>query len=164
MDALEGCTAIMQWKALYNIKQYHNWENSVLSAFLRKDKGPFAAKLVGITRHNVTDVEEFEKKMAHGLPYMEKFSSHKAATGRKIETGFDHENAPAEGDTAKELQRNEIVLLSGWNSKEQYDNFRDSEDYKEFIQVRTATTWFERVRCSMAKCLINSRCADYPLR
>lgn len=109
-----------------------------------------AAKLVGITRHNVSDLEDFEKKLAHGLPYMEKFSAHKAAAGRKIET----DDAPAEGDVAKELQRDEIVLLSGWNSKEQYDDFRESEEYAEFIQVRSATTWFERVRCPVIKPLL----------
>ena len=157
----------MQWKALYNIVQYHNWESSVLSAFLHKDKGTMAAKVVGITRHNVSDVEDFEKKLAHGLPYMEKFSTYKAAAGRKIETDPDHEIAPAEGDTAKELQRDEVVILGGWNSKEQYDDFRDSEEYKEFVQIRAVTTWFERVRCVLEKrffgcdmltlCFTNSR-------
>jgi hypothetical protein len=86
---LEGCEAVMQWKGLYDIVQYHNWESSVLSSFLHKSKGPMTGKLVGITRHNVSDLAEFEKKLAHGMPYMERYSGHKGAAGRKIEIDSD---------------------------------------------------------------------------
>lgn len=150
LNALEGCQAVMRWKALYDIVQYHNWESSALSALLHKQKGPMTANVVGITRHNVSDVDEFERKLAHGMPYMEKYSGHKGAAGRKVETDSDLDT---EGTAARELGRDEIVLLSGWDSMEQYDKFRDADDYGEFAQIRSVTTWFERVSQRSIKAL-----------
>ena len=149
LDALESCKAVMRWRGFYDVVQYHNWESSALSALLHKDKGPMGAKVVGLTRHNVSNVDEFEKKLSHGMPYLEKYSGHKGAAGRKIETGFDFDEslAPIPEETKEQAppQRDETILLSGWQSRDQYDDFRDTKDYQEFARIREVTTWFERV-------------------
>lgn len=142
---LKGCAAVMQWKGLYEIVEYHSWESSILSGF-HKSKDTMTSKVVGITRHNVSDLADFEKKLKHGMPFMEKFSGHKAAAGRKFEIPSDVDDpANTGGDVAQELGRDEVVVLGGWDSQAQYDEFRDSKDYAEFAQIRSATTWFERV-------------------
>ena len=149
VNDLAGCKAIMQWSGFYNIVHYEHWESSFVSAILHKEKGLMAASVVGITRHNIApeDRAAFEDAYGKGIPHLERYSGHKSAAGWKMKTKFDFDESVApssEAAATTDPQRDEFITLSGWNSKDQYDDFRDSEEYMEYVKIRSYTKWFER--------------------
>lgn len=150
LSDLAGCQAVMQWSGFYSIAHYEHWESSFVSALLHKEKALTAASLVGITRLNVApeDRSAFEETFRKSMPHLERYSGHKGAAGWKIETKFNFDGseiAPPVSESTPALQRDEFAILGGWNSKEQYDDFRDSEDYMQYVQIRGSAKWFERL-------------------
>ena len=138
--------ATMEWKGLYEIVDYERWESSVLSGLLHRRKDALDASFVGITRANVApeDCEEFNRKLSNGRPSMEKFSGYKTAAGKRSKREFEEDIQSTGEVLSKDDVREEFMVLAGWDSKERYDTFPDSEEFMKYIQIREQTKWFER--------------------
>ena len=135
---------MLEWKELYKDLHPGDWKESVLSHLLHKTEGTMTGKVVGFTRHTVApeDVGAFKDAFNKGRVEMERYSGYKTAIGQKLSLSGTTPSKNEGGVQPEE--REEIVVLSGWASMEQYNDFRSSEKYGDYIQVRAWTKWFGR--------------------
>ena len=76
---------------------------------------------------------------------MERYSGYKNVIAQEIPIDVGDGWSSSESTSQqKEDVRIEFVMLSGWASVEQYRDFRSSDRYMEFAQVREWTKWFDR--------------------
>ena len=147
VGSLQDCKAVMDWRSLYKIESLRDWETSIVSHLLHKTQPLLSGKVIGIGRNNVApeDMDKFHETLSKSRVEMERYSGYKNVIAQEIPIDVGDGWSSSESTSQqKEDVRIEFVMLSGWASVEQYRDFRSSDRYMEFAQVREWTKWFDR--------------------
>ena len=139
----QEANARWEWRRLYETLSH---ERSILPSLLHSRDELAKAKVLSWVRQNVApeDVEKFQSKFNEVKGQLEKFSGYKTIYGLKV----DADSARTHDDTPlveqKDPDREEFLVLAGWDSREQRAKFPDSEEFAKYAQTRAWVKWFER--------------------